>query len=706
MTDPTPPARRSTHVDVDADSDGTPLVDGSETAPTSRAARRRAKEGETQESALPAFFRASAAAASAQAESAEAETAAVAASAIQAPDDDASSRRRKPVLIAMGAAIVTLLVALGFVGASIAANLAEEPEENADQPGGGQPAAPERIEFAADTPAGAAGAGPCTTVRVLSSFENAEMVEKLAAGYNAAPRDIDGLCVTVTASKAKSGTAAEDAAASFARFPADQRPTLWLPDSSMWLAAAGDDAPVGETASVAYSDIVPAMPHSLAAAIRWDEKAPTWAELIAAGADAGTWADHGRHELGAFKLGKTSPLVATSGAAAMLAAYGVAGGGVGEVTSSDVQDAEVRSAVHEQELATSHYMATPEHFLWHARQAETKGSAADFLSAVIVDEKSVWDYNRGIVSRDGVTRTLEDPPADPLVPIYPADGAYVADNPAVPVTGDWVDAAEKAATADFIRFTQSAEGQQIVRASGYRDLNRELDDDVERVGRLSTAGTKTQLSPDAGALVAGQAAFPEVRKRANVLFLLDVSGSMDEPISATETKLSQAKKAIESALEHFTAGDDVGLAAFAQAPDGTLVPGAVRPVADIATTREDFIAGLRGITSMGDTPLYQAVASYAQAQAAAATPDHINAIVLLSDGENDVKVPTTDVATMNAALAGIPHDKHVLIFTLAYGADADVATLQGIAGATGAHYYDATDPTTLSEVLGDLVTSF
>ncbi|WP_259363446.1 VWA domain-containing protein [Microbacterium esteraromaticum] len=185
-------------------------------------------------------------------------------------------------------------------------------------------------------------------------------------------------------------------------------------------------------------------------------------------------------------------------------------------------------------------------------------AAADFLSAVIVDEKSVWDYNRGIVSRDGVTRTLEDPPADPLVPIYPADGAYVADNPAVSVTGDWVDAAEKAAAADFIRFTQSAEGQQIVRASGYRDLNRELDDDVERVGRLSTAGTKTQLSPDAGALVAGQAAFPEVRKRANVLFLLDVSGSMDEPISATETKLSQAKKAIESALEHFTAGDDVG----------------------------------------------------------------------------------------------------------------------------------------------------
>ena len=67
-----------------------------------------------------------------------------------------------------------------------------------------------------------------------------------------------------------------------------------------------------------------------------------------------------------------------------------------------------RTTVREHELATSHYMATPEHFLWHARQADDKGSAADFLSAVIVDEKSVWDYNRGITSRDGVTRVEGD----------------------------------------------------------------------------------------------------------------------------------------------------------------------------------------------------------------------------------------------------------------------------------------------------------
>ena len=54
------------------------------------------------------------------------------------------------------------------------------------------------IAFPDDEPAAVAGAEPCTAVTVLSSFENAEMVANLAAGYNAQPRDINGSCVTVT----------------------------------------------------------------------------------------------------------------------------------------------------------------------------------------------------------------------------------------------------------------------------------------------------------------------------------------------------------------------------------------------------------------------------------------------------------------------------------------------------------------------------
>jgi len=351
-------------------------------------------------------------------------------------------------------------------------------------------------------------------------------------------------------------------------------------------------------------------------------------------------------------------------------------------------------------------MATPEHFLWHARQAEASGSSADFLSAVIVDEKSVWDYNRGVTSRDGVVRTTGKRPSDPLVPIYPHDGTYTADNPATLLTGDWVNSAENAASADFIRFAQTAQGQAVVRAAGYRDQLRTLDDDVAQTGRLSAVGTTAQLSVTTDVLLAAQQTFPEVRKRADVLFLLDVSGSMDEMISSSDTRLSQAKSAIAAALDHFMPGDEVGLAGFAQNFDGVLVPGEVAPVAEIRQNGESLRAALHQISSMGDTPLYEAVDTFAKQQATSWSPDRINAIVLLSDGEDDTNHDTTTAEQMLATLAQLRQDTPVLIFTIAYGEEADIDALRSISTATGAHYYRATDPTKLQEVLRDLMTNF
>src|SRR5690606_27635251 len=130
-----------------------------------------------------------------------------------------------------------------------------------------------------------------------------------------------------------------------------------------------------------------------------------------------------------------SPLIASSGEAALLASYGSSAGSLAELTADQIGDDAMTEEVRQHELSTSHYMATPEHFLWHARQSEEAGSVADFLSAVIVDEKSVWDYNRGITSRDGVTRVQSTPPAEQLMPIYPTDGFYKADNPAAVLTG-------------------------------------------------------------------------------------------------------------------------------------------------------------------------------------------------------------------------------------------------------------------------------
>ena len=614
-------------------------------------------------------------------------------------------RRRTTWLIATGA-VLLLVLAGGTLTAFIVNGQAGAPAEAGSTPD----AVAEPVVFAEDEPAAASGAAPCTAVSVLSSLENAEMVSRLVAGYNAQPRDVDGSCVTVTTTMDKSGLAAEDATHSFSGLPEDQRPIIWVPDASSWIGlvratGGGASVPEGGT-SLGTSDVVLAMPEALAAAIGWDQERPTWDDVFAAADNEEAWTELGHPEWGTFKLGKTSPLIASSGQAALLASYGSTAGSVSELTRDQILDEEVTEGVRQHELATSHYMATPEHFLWHARQSEDKGSVADFLSAVIVDEKSVWDYNRGITSRDGVNRIESTPPEEKLVPIYPSDGFYVSDNPATVLTGKWVDEAEAAAGEDFVRFAGTKQGQQIVRETGYRDLNGGFDPLVAEVGRFATEPSGGIPFPRSGVIRATHEAFPEVRKRAQVLFLVDVSGSMEETIPGGKTKLAAAKDAITQALGHFTAGDNVGLAAFSAVDDGPVTPGLVSEVADAQDSRAGFLNSLGALRPVEFTPLYAAVAEFAQRRSEDWDPDRINAIVLLSDGKNETMGTTIDAQQMLSNLSAHHDHNPVLIFTLAYGADADVATLQSISSATGAHYYDATDPTKVSDVLGDLVTSF
>lgn len=619
--------------------------------------------------------------------------------------EDASPRPPKVLTWVLAGTIAALTVALAAVGGAIASKGAAPRPAEASATTTPEPEVP----FVADEPAAVAGAGPCIAVTVLSSFENAEMAASLAAGYNARPRDVEGRCVTVTASKEKSGVAATHAATGFADLGADDRPTVWMPDASSWLSVARDegaDSVPAEGVSAGSSSIVVAMPERLAEAIGWDETAPRWEDVFAAAVDRTVWAGLGHPEWGPFKLGKTSPLVATSGEAALLASFGAAGDGVGTTTASDISDLAIAAEVREHELATSHYMATPEHFLWHAREAEAKGSSSDFLSAVIVDEKSVWDYNRGIVSRDGVTRVQGDPPKEPLVPISPSDGSYAADLPAVVLDGDWVDEAERAAAQDFLRFLGTIEGQQIVRDAGYRDLHGDLSASVREIGRLTAEQSAVIAFPEQEVVGELHAAFADVRKRASVLFVVDVSGSMSAVIPSGETKLDAAKSAIVAALDHFTAGDEVGLAAFSSAGDATLTPGLVTPVGGFSEQRDSLIAAVDGLAPQSFTPLYAAVDEFTKLQAADYDPDRITAVVLLSDGANETAVPVIDEATLLSNLGDLHHHSPVLVFTLAYGADADVATLKKISSATGAHFYDATDPTKITTVLGDLVTSF
>lgn len=568
-----------------------------------------------------------------------------------------------------------------------------------DAPPGGAP-------LAQDSPAPAAGNGPCIPLNILTSLENADMVRALAAGYTAKPRNVDGRCVTPAVTQEQSGAAAAKVAGQFPGVGAGDKPSIWLPDSSAWLRIAGTAArgnPVPqEGTSMARSAIVVAMPETMTAALGWDKQPPSWSEVFKMAGEQDVWQRLGHGDWGKFKFGKASPLVSTSGLMALAASYGAAGGSTGGVDGMDLAAPSLVDKVRAVELGTSHYMATPEHFLWHARQADDAGKVSEFLSAVIVDEKSVWDYNRGVVSEDGTTKHSGPPPKEPLRAIYPQDGVFVADNPAVILEGDWVGSQLRSAARDFLSFAATEQGQNVVKASGYRPVQGALDAGVAATGHYAQTLQPLPL-PKAEALAAIKDSFPEVRKRARALFLLDVSDSMVQESGVT--KLQRAKDAVRKALDHFGGDDEIGLAAFSHEGDGPLQPGVVTPVAPLKSNKEDLIGKLNGLQAVEATPLFEAVSRFAGDQAKEYKDTFINSIVLLSDGKNDTRHPG-DLGGLSEQLSHQNHSTPVLVFTLAYGPGADVATLREIARSSGAHYYDATDPGRLEEVLGELVTSF
>ncbi len=333
---------------------------------------------------------------------------------------------------------------------------------------------------------------------------------------------------------------------------------------------------------------------------------------------------------------------------------------------------------------------------------------------MITDEKTVWDYNRGLsvtgdemggdMADDSMHTSLGPAPRQKLMPIYPRDGVFGADDSAAILDGAWVTPGQRAAAADFIRFSRTVQGQAMVRARGYRDIDGTAAADVTRVGMLSPRVAQAAL-PGVRVLGAVQRSFAGVRKRARVMFMLDTSGSMTHRISGRLTKLSAAKHAVADALRYLDRFDEVGLAAFANHPGGPITPGTVTRLAPLDHNRAAFLAGLDGLTAGGETPLYSSVDHVVAGMAAGYDPNRINAVVLLSDGHNDTDQAGTR-AELLARLAAVHRSTPILVFTLGYGHAADARSLTAIAAATGAHYYDAADPTTVDQVLAqDLITS-
>ncbi len=555
----------------------------------------------------------------------------------------------------------------------------------------------------------------CVPLTVAASSEKAALLTQMSQAYAAADRRFDGKCADVTiVSKASGG--ALDALATGWEPTRDGGavPQVWTPAASSWVsllrqrttaADRPDLVPAGPLPSIAQSPLVLAMPKPMAEALGWPAKQVGWSDVLSLTKDPQGWASKGHPDWGRFKLGKTNPHFSTSGLNATIGAYFAATGRANDLTLADVGKSSVVSFVKGVEQGVVHYGDTTLTFLSNLAEADAAGRGMSYVSAVAVEEKSVYDYNQGNPTGDPALSGKGRKPTVPLVAVYPREGTLLSDNPYVVLTT--ASDEQKAAAADFLAFLREAPQQDTFKNFAFRGHD----------GSVGAAiSTGNGLLPDAKFAVVNPPASPVVakvlegwdaqRKRARVLLVLDTSGSMEELAAGGATKLELAKKAALDAIGMFAKDDQVGLWAFSTPLRGQQQPyRELVPMGNVGANEAALRSAIQGLAPEGGTALYASTRAAQARMAAEFAADRINAVVVLTDGRNEYP-PDNDLPGLLGAIDASRAENVVRVFTIAYGEQADLGTLESIAKSSRAAAYDARAPASIDKVLVAVLSNF
>ncbi len=564
--------------------------------------------------------------------------------------------------------------------------------------------------------------GDCITVDMAVSSEKIALLTELATDFNGSDdADLDGECVFVRPARKASGAAANLIVDGGPEPELNgPPPVIWSPAASGWAGVvnerSGEElAPPGTPFML--TPLVIAVPQPMAEALGWPDEPIGFADIVELANDPEGWAAYGHPEWGPFRLGKTNPNYSTSGLNFTIAQYYAATGKSAGLTTEDLARPDAIQYARDVESAVVHYGDITMTFLNNWFATDLRGTSLTYASAVAVEEKSVIDYNLG--NPDGELSPGEEPrePRVPLVAVYPEEGTLYSDNPFIILNTEWVSDDQRAAAALFEEFVQRPENQEKVLQFGFRPNNPSvpLADPVSLENGVDPSQPRAELEvPDPNVIVRILDSWAEQRKEARVLIVLDVSGSMGEPVDRTSTKLDLAQEAAIEALAQFKDADEVGLWVFSTDLFGSDDPNVRQevPIGPIGDQRDALTSSISAQLPVAGTPLYEVTGKAYEAMLADYDAEKINAIVVLTDGVNDDGILNDDneqfaalIQQLQAGSEGAS-SRPVRVFTISYGEGADVVTLRAISEATTAAFYDASDPLSIDQVFTAVISNF
>jgi Ca-activated chloride channel family protein len=540
--------------------------------------------------------------------------------------------------------IVIIVLALAAVVVAFAASrdeAAETPSPGAGQSGGAKPAA------------------NSVRLSLLYSPEKEGLMAPLVKRFNAERHTSDGRPVFVDAKIVASGEAETKIA------QGTLRPAMWSPASSFWGRLLNHEADrklvPDDPPSIVRTPLVIAMWEQLADAYGYPERKLGYKELRELA--TGGWAAAGKPQFGPFKYVHTNPDFSTSGLSAVAASYYAAAGKKEGLTEADVTAA--RSEVRRLERSIVHYGDTT---LFIAEEMRKHGLG--YASAAAMEETTLIEFNRK--AGDG----------ERLVAIYPEEGTFFSDNPLITLQGDWVSAEQKRAAQLFAGFLAKEVTPEVAGREGFRPA----DETKAPAGLVSAANgadpeqpARVLSLPEPRVLAEIRSAWRSDRKPANVMLVFDSSASMGD-----ENKIQQAKEGLEAFLREAAPQDRIGLTKFSS----DVTP--LVPIAPMRTNRARLVAAVSAIFPDGDTRVRDATVDAVEAVEAKLDPDAINAVVLLTDGQDTVSSRTADQVVSELESQGRKESGQIRVFTIAYGSDPNEAELARYAEATGGNDYEGT----------------
>ncbi len=487
---------------------------------------------------------------------------------------------------------------------------------------------------------------PANALEITMAYspEKEPWLQERMTVFNDQQNQVNGQTIFVTGTSVSSGKARTEIKNN------QISPTIWSPSASTWLEVlkqeTGNPDVAVSSEPLVLTPVVISMWKPMAEAMGWPEESIGWGDMLELIDDPEGWGRFGHPEWGKFSWGHTDPEISTTALSTLIAEFYAATGKQRDLTVADVEDEQSTQFIRDLGKGIKHYGYNTLVFSENMRKF-----GISYISAFPMEEITLIEFN-------------QTNPTVPLVAIYPEEGTFMHDDPFIIMASATSD--EQEAAQQFFDFLTNEESQRLAMSYGFRPTNTEvpLDHPISEAMGVEPQGVQNILDvPSAEVIVAAKDTWKQNRKRADILLVVDVSGSMDGE------KLELVKAGLETFLLNLLPEDRVGLVTFS---GRAMVP--IEP-APLSENRIALQTAIQNMQALDQTALYDAVAASREMMQTLEPmgDERIQAIILLSDGDDNASGITLD------QLAQEQGEADISIFPIAYGSDANMAALERIA---------------------------